>query len=263
MCFSERCLAWFSRLLCERPKRREASTIQVNAHIIRFLGEMWTQWGGGVTSHKGEIWGSDGSDCHLGRVTVESGRFIPTWRNTCCLCHQRGAHTVYITSFPRAAYWATWLMKQEFFRNVGVLVTDYTALHFGRQFSSSCKGASGCWATVCTYRVWSWPTTHLHLVPKLRMRGAIPPLCHIYAYVAWTGTALPSTFGPTPACIGAWQITRLSTKILHHGGGLRYGTVTTWRAEARDRQEPRSPCPGLSGTWLACAVVRSSWWCFA
>jgi len=27
-------------------------------------------------------------------------------------------------------------------------------------------------------------TTHLHLVPRSRMRGAIPPLLH-YAFMAW------------------------------------------------------------------------------
>ena len=33
-------------------------------------------------------------------------------------------------------------------------------------------------------------TTHLHLVPRLRMSGAIP-LLPLYAFVAWTGKALP------------------------------------------------------------------------
>jgi hypothetical protein len=31
---------------------------------------------------------------------------------------------------------------------------------------------------------WSWPLTHLHLVPRSRMRVAIPPL-HQYAFMAW------------------------------------------------------------------------------
>jgi hypothetical protein len=37
-------------------------------------------------------------------------------------------------------------------------------------------------------------TTHLHLVPKLRMCGAIP-LLTLYAFMAWSGT---TTFNFTP-----------------------------------------------------------------
>jgi hypothetical protein len=36
-------------------------------------------------------------------------------------------------------------------------------------------------------------TAHLHLVPRLRMNGAIP-LLPLYAFMAWTGTALPLPF---------------------------------------------------------------------
>ena len=33
-------------------------------------------------------------------------------------------------------------------------------------------------------------TAYLHLAPRLRMSGAIP-LLPVYAFMAWTGTALP------------------------------------------------------------------------
>ena len=33
-------------------------------------------------------------------------------------------------------------------------------------------------------------TTHLHQVPRLRMKGHISPL-PLYAFIAWTGTTLP------------------------------------------------------------------------
>ena len=71
-----------------------------------------------------------------------------------------GASTINITSSLRAAYSTTLLVEQEVSRNVGVL-TDYTASHFRRQFSSSCKGAPGCWAAACSYRAWSWPLTSI------------------------------------------------------------------------------------------------------